>query len=673
MKQKILLIIIIIIIIIISSSSSSKTKNVYITQNTFISQNGIIFQKLGKVDFITVFHNLVISFNSTSIIDSGNNLFEIMNASKTLVNSEDDHYLKHYYKIMLQNIMIEFKATFDKYKRYINNTIYNNVENFDNIIQKIENNNNNTSDEINIIDSYVSKLNINIGNLSKIEQAIYRAKLTYRVLAAHYTNNSHSLYNVSRETIMSFSLTSFEFCLRDFNEEIEQILYKLDSILTTNKNSILIITPYYFQKFLNTLQNNLNLLYPATYKFIPKYYDICESVVRKKNNILYFIIKIPTKYKYEYDLFYMYYMSIPIINLPGWSRTVNNENKKNFLAISTDRLTYTILNNIKDSCISSKICNSNQQIQKTSSNINQDDECLLLSYLDNKNEEDIDTKCKFVYNNNNNNDDDKNAEFVIIDNFWIGSILKDNVRITKHCNDNQPSSFNINKGIVKIPVSSNCTFDGSTFILPNSELKFNNKNNKNNNYIETLIYPIKVNFSNFIISKLFFNNDITYLTSHDINNFKILYNEKSSFINPKINFAFFIIIFVYILILTLLINCLKNLILRKLIYTPPPPPPPPPPPELESSYNNEICNNNNNNNNRENNDNNYNQQQQWQHHNPQYYYKVLPPPLPPQLPLSQPPPQQVSASTPIYEDCDTYIDMQQNINNNNNNNNRNQV
>ena len=670
MKQKILLIIII-IIIIISSSSSSKTKNVYITQNTFISQNGIIFQKLGKVDFITVFHNLVISFNSTSIIDSGNNLFEIMNASKTLVNSEDDHYLKHYYKIMLQNIMIEFKATFDKYKRYINNTIYNNVENFDNIIQKIENNNNNTSDEINIIDSYVSKLNINIGNLSKIEQAIYRAKLTYRVLAAHYTNNSHSLYNVSRETIMSFSLTSFEFCLRDFNEEIEQILYKLDSILTTNKNSILIITPYYFQKFLNTLQNNLNLLYPATYKFIPKYYDICESVVRKKNNILYFIIKIPTKYKYEYDLFYMYYMSIPIINLPGWSRTVNNENKKNFLAISTDRLTYTILNNIKDSCISSKICNSNQQIQKTSSNINQDDECLLLSYLDNKNEEDIDTKCKFVYNNNNNNDDDKNAEFVIIDNFWIGSILKDNVRITKHCNDNQPSSFNINKGIVKIPVSSNCTFDGSTFILPNSELKFNNKNNKNNNYIETLIYPIKVNFSNFIISKLFFNNDITYLTSHDINNFKILYNEKSSFINPKINFAFFIIIFVYILILTLLINCLKNLILRKLIYTPPPPPPPPPPPELESSYNNEICNNNNNN--RENNDNNYNQQQQWQHHNPQYYYKVLPPPLPPQLPLSQPPPQQVSASTPIYEDCDTYIDMQQNINNNNNNNNRNQV
>ena len=672
MKQKILLIIII-IIIIISSSSSSKTKNVYITQNTFISQNGIIFQKLGKVDFITVFHNLVISFNSTSIIDSGNNLFEIMNASKTLVNSEDDHYLKHYYKIMLQNIMIEFKATFDKYKRYINNTIYNNVENFDNIIQKIENNNNNTSDEINIIDSYVSKLNINIGNLSKIEQAIYRAKLTYRVLAAHYTNNSHSLYNVSRETIMSFSLTSFEFCLRDFNEEIEQILYKLDSILTTNKNSILIITPYYFQKFLNTLQNNLNLLYPATYKFIPKYYDICESVVRKKNNILYFIIKIPTKYKYEYDLFYMYYMSIPIINLPGWSRTVNNENKKNFLAISTDRLTYTILNNIKDSCISSKICNSNQQIQKTSSNINQDDECLLLSYLDNKNEEDIDTKCKFVYNNNNNNDDDKNAEFVIIDNFWIGSILKDNVRITKHCNDNQPSSFNINKGIVKIPVSSNCTFDGSTFILPNSELKFNNKNNKNNNYIETLIYPIKVNFSNFIISKLFFNNDITYLTSHDINNFKILYNEKSSFINPKINFAFFIIIFVYILILTLLINCLKNLILRKLIYTPPPPPPPPPPPELESSYNNEICNNNNNNNNRENNDNNYNQQQQWQHHNPQYYYKVLPPPLPPQLPLSQPPPQQVSASTPIYEDCDTYIDMQQNINNNNNNNNRNQV
>ena len=664
-----------VITVIFSSFSITLTncnENVFISKDAFINQYGVIFQNMGKINFISAHHHLVLSFDSFSIINYGNRLLQIVQDSEALVKNHT-HYLQNYYSIMLANIMIEFKAKFNKYKRYIDNNEYsNNVGNLDDIIESVQihdDDDDKVKHGLHLINPYVSRVNISNGNMSRIRQALYRATLTFKAINAHYTVSNHSLYNVSRELVMSYSLTSFEFCLRDFNEEIEQILYKLDSILTTNKNSILIITPESFQKFLRVLGDHLPLIYPPSDTFMPKYYSICQSAVKKKDNILYFVIKIPITSKQYYNLFGIKYVPVPIMNLPGWSRTLYfNKEEKTFLAISTDSTVYTILKNPKDSCISSKICNPYQHIQKVSTGLEGED-CLLLAYFNRS----ANDKCQYIFEFN------QRSKFTIVENFWIGSILTNNSYISKSCSNQMQIMNNIERGIIKIPISKNCTFSGNYYILPYLETKKKMKqsmtipmrrrrrsvksgssskrrisirrsirrrgnnsrrrksnsirrrrrmimdndddnnnntittttttstptpittnnniekkniikrsnsdnqmvvleegrdrvvnNNNNNNNIEMILYPIEIYFSNLIKSKLFSNTDITFLTSHDIKMFSILQREKEkesdasslSFINPRINFIFFVIIFLYIIIVTFLLMSYLKISLR---------------------------------------------------------------------------------------------------------------
>ena len=632
-------IIILLLFLVICKSDSKRV----ITPNTFIAENGVIFEKLGEINFITTSHNLVISFDSNSIIKAGNELLDIMENSEQIVKN-NSHYLETYYLSMLGNLMKEFNEVFLKYKHYINNTNYNNNRDLNNIIDKVEKRGGGggggksmDTDEIYILDSYISKVNISNINASKIENAIYRANLIRRTLIAHY-NTSHNLHNSSSELIMSFSLTFFEFCVRDFNQEIEQFLYKLNSILTTGKNSILIITPRYFTKVLKQLQDDIPLLYPPTDKFMPKYYSICSSEVGKKNEIIYYVIKIPVISSYKFWLYRIHRVSIPISNLPGWSRNFDAP-KDNYLAISNDGSQYVIFNHLEDSCISSpltsaKICNSVQQIQRASVNPNN---CLLAAYLNQKN---TNTKCNFTYEYNGN------SNFIVVEDFWIGSILKDEMQINKICLNSQQFTFKVKRGIIRIPISNNCTYIGDTFILPYSEIKVDGHGTSGGGgggkNVEVILLPLRVNFSNYnIISKLF--SRLKFLTSNDINTFEILREENSPFINKELNFVFFISAVIYMIVITCVLIFylrLKIWLQRRnnndgLLPPPTPPlPPPPPPPSLSEEEEAE-------------------EKQQQQRHavtNPQYFCSVvshLPPPLPPPSP-------------PIYEECHTYVDMRQN-------------
>ena len=551
-----------------------------------ISNHGVLFQNLGKIKYITAVHNSVISFNSQSIVNDGNALIDIIKDCKELVK-KNSHYLQIYYLEMLDNIIKEFNVVFDKYKRYIANNNYKNVhsnENLDNVISEIENNSNSSNKEdIRIINSYISTINISKDENQKIAQAISRAILTRKGLNAHYFNDSHSLYNVSTELVMSFSLTLLDFCYRDFRDAIEQILYTFDSILTTSKTSILVIIPEYFQKLLRKLQDNsIPILYPSTNSFIPKYYDICHSLVKKVDDILFVIVQIPIGSSANYDLYGIHYMSVPIQNLPGWSRKLDRGQNKNYLAVSRDYTKYVFFDNLEDSCvsssstaISSRICTSFQQIQKS------DEECLLFNTLPNITNHD---KCNFIYEYN------KKLEFKVIDNFWIGSVLKDQEEsINEQCNAHLYSSnIRIKTGIIKIPVSSNCTYIGTNFILPKITNNIIDKNNNNNNdnaahlSVKVILNPITLNFSPSV-SNLFLNRKRS-LTTIDIENIMAtasFYSSSSSsssfsFVNSTINFVIILVLFVFIITLAVLfIYYLCKTMTRKTL--PPPPPSPPPP------------------------------------------------------------------------------------------------
>ena len=606
------------------------SQSILISNTTSISYHGIVFQNLGKVQYITDYHNLVIPVNSELIIHSSGKLLGKIKECKDLIEKHE-HYLNSYYLLMLDNIIKEIKAVFDKYMRYINSNNYKSIHsngNLDSIINEIETRTNiNDKKEINIINNYLSMINISTNGTTKIDKALNRANLTERALIAHYTKQNHTLYNVSTELVMSYSLTAFDFCRIDFREEIEEVLYKLDSILTTSKTSILIITPEYFKKVLNVLQDDgISTLYPSTSTFIPEYYSICNSAVKKSKNILYVIVQIPLKSLAEYNLYNIHYMHVPILNLPGWSRKLNNAEKRNYLAVSTENTKYIFFSSLKDSCtssslISSQICSSSQQIQKSN------DDCLISSFIyPNLNNKD----CIFIYEYN------KKTEFIIVDGFWIGSLSKTE-SLNKQCNSNTFSTnINIARGIVKIPVSKNCTYLGNDFILP----KINNNNNNNKKKLQfhqlsinftIILNPIVIKLPNQLLSKLFLNknNKLKYLTSHDINILNMIYKEKY-FVTPTINFVIIIIIFTFVVLLIVIfiyyiyVNILSK---RKKINT-----------------NNRVC-----------------QNEQYFSQAPQTSSLPQPPPPPP--PLSLPPPSSFSKKiSPIYETCDntnedTYISM----------------
>ena len=628
MKNIIVSLLLSIIVVVVLSESGEKK---IITSNLSISENGVIFEKQGNIDFITASHNLVISLDSRSIIKAGNELLRIMNDSKEMVKNSD-HYLKDYYLTTLSGLMKRFSDAVEKYENFINNTNYNDNFDLDNILNEIDKNRGDSTSEIDLINSYISNVNISYTNTSKIKNAISRANLIYKTLNAHYNEPLSQLANSSTELIMTFSISFFEFCVRDFNEEIKQLFYRLNSILTSGKNSIFIITPKYFMNVLQKLQNDLHLIYPPTDKFISKYYSICSSSVRKKNQILYFIIKIPIKSAYKFQLFKVHYLSIPIGNLPGWTRGLNNAPDTNYFAISNDGGQYVTLQN---SCVlsTSKICNSVQQIQRTS--IDGENHCLLSAYL-NQAYKNNDNNCNFIYQYN-----DK-SNFQIVESFWIGAILKNEMQINKVClDDGQQYTFKVKRGIVQIPISNNCSYIGETFILPASEMRVNVVAD-----IKEILVPLNVNFSDLIISKLFAKDSgLKYLTSHDINTFKILSKEKreNSFMNSEVNLTFFISAVIYMIVVTgALIIYLRLKIIRRTsndntLPTPPSTPllPPPPPPllfEEKNQHSRQVLN--------------------------QQYFCPQPPEAAVPFPRLPPPP------TPIYEECRgedaTYIDMQQN-------------
>ena len=91
------------------------------------------------------------------------------------------------------------------------------------------------------------------------------------------------------------------------------------------------------------------------------------------------------------------------------------------------------------------------------------------------NENITNNNCVFLYERN------RNIEFNKIGNFWFGSIVKDNEYITKNCDDGTIKvKIEIPMGILKIPISNNCTYSGRNFILP---------------YFESSYFPKKKNYT----------------------------------------------------------------------------------------------------------------------------------------------------------------------------------
>ena len=559
--------------------------------NLNVAQHGIIFEKMGKINLITAFHNLVISFNTAEVMKAAQRLNDIMRMSYDLVRKEK-YYLNSYFSMLLENIIKKFNLAFNRFKKYIEASSYqlNAQDQLENIIATVEfysqpDQRRSTvleeeeeeegkeapeqatgdisieddSSPVKVLNQYVSLLNAkdSFSFLSKIAEAIYRANITFRVLEMHYLNQSHPLYyNVTRELVMSHSLSFFEFCVRDFSEEIERLLYLLDSILVTSKTSALLITPEYFKLVLRNLQNTWSLLYPPTDLYLPQYYAVCRSVVQKKGDELYFVIQIPIKSTYDYELYHLHYIPLPISNLPSWSRKFDFP-RQNYLAVSSTGDEYTFLDNLATSCFSldNKICTASQPIRKRRFAPTPDN-CLLSSFHHRGDLADEDAnKCIFAYERN------RDIEFIRIGNYWFGSILEE-AFITQKCPPHSSRVYSFNRSVIMLPITGDCIYVSDRFTLPLAQPTHNNNNNNNNNKenIKIILSPIRIDLPPLVITELFLNREIKRLTTWDINIFQAS-SESKTFINSSLNFSLLIFLLFYIVIITCVVS-------RKWLKTP---------------------------------------------------------------------------------------------------------
>ena len=83
-------------------------------------KNGVMFKHLGKVDFVTSCHNLVIGFNvENNFINPINSLINILTRTSNIVeNDSEDYHLKNSYLYELRtkiNTLSQIKTTFEKF------------------------------------------------------------------------------------------------------------------------------------------------------------------------------------------------------------------------------------------------------------------------------------------------------------------------------------------------------------------------------------------------------------------------------------------------------------------------------------------------------------------------------------------------------------------------------
>ena len=95
-------------------------------------------------------------------------------------------------------------------------------------------------------------------------------------------------------------------------------------------------------------------------------------------------------------------------------------------------------------------------------------------------------------------------------------------------------------GILKIPISNNCTYSGRNFILPYFESSYFPKKKE---LYEIILQPVEVKLSSIVTS---FFKYMKYVTTHDIDILNSIENQKF-LINSKINFILITIFFVLLI------------------------------------------------------------------------------------------------------------------------------
>ena len=315
------------------------------------------------------------------------------------------------------------------------------------IIHQINSHENQTQTVLNRV---VSALSITDKQVRRLTSASAKAATAIKGLRAHVLKLDQALIKIDTNLIMAESLNFLEFAVSRTLNEITRIISVLDRIKITKRITTDLLSPHDLEQVLRLIQNhNIDLLFPATPKYLPLYYRIAETVVTLVDDVYYIIVRIPLKTEGEYLLYEMNPFWVPYMN-SSWSRKI--EEVPSYLAVRKDQKLAFELKDLKN-CIVTEI--STLCVPDHNTYSFNEPTCALSLFKGKEN-----VSCAFSYKT------DTTPYFTRIDQFWIGSVHT-RMTVEEVCDVNTESrTLELTPGINKIPIRERCQIVGETFTLP---------------------------------------------------------------------------------------------------------------------------------------------------------------------------------------------------------------
>ena len=425
-----------------------------------VVRQGVLFQTQGDLAFSSTTHSLGLIFDVSNITRQLAFLStfteKLVQVANTNVTSLTSYFTAEIIQIAtlinstikdINDFVTSFPAEEMGTKRFAGNVLGLATDNeIDDLVNQIKNL---TGGHV-VIDKVVSYLEVTDKQLDRLNQALYRVTIASTGFTHHIKKTDDVMAKVHTDTVMAQTINFLLFAAMDIQSEVAKLLTAIETQEQTRTPSTVFLPPDTFLSVLVTLQDHVNLLFPASYKFIPSFYDISNVITKRIGNKFIFFIRIPLKFSEEiFDLYYLTAMWHKQVG-SDWARKLILEEP--YLAVSRDMRLSMILPNL-NTCVQSRtmtVCTPTMELD-------QDGGCVM-DILRRK--EPNNAICRFVYTSN------YSPSFHKVGDGWVVTSPIE-LRVVQLCRNSPPKKSSIiPAGISKLPMKDMCRIVGASFSLP---------------------------------------------------------------------------------------------------------------------------------------------------------------------------------------------------------------
>ena len=344
------------------------------TFDTLVSK-GVVFATHGKVAFSAKTHTLALSFDTFQVLRQLQLLSKRAATIAVIARESHDPLASKFQHESLKiaesinitiNDFVDFAITFSesanikggevtREKRsnllgYLTATTLGLItdEELEDLVKQV---NSETSNTHTVLNKIISHLSVTDLQLTRLTNAAAQVQTAMEGLTHHIRKTDEIMASLRTDIVLAQSLNFLSFAALDIQSEVQKIITAIEGQIQTLRVSPLFLPPGEFLSILGKLQDEVSLLRPPTFKYLPFFYDISKVVVQKSGTKFLFFVRIPLKSDdQDFDLFKVTPVWHPFSN-GTWSRKLQTEDK--FLAARTDLKLFAVLPDLSN-CVDSR-------------------------------------------------------------------------------------------------------------------------------------------------------------------------------------------------------------------------------------------------------------------------------------------------------------------------------